>query len=611
MKLLSIKIAGESGMGINSTGEMISKIIKNFGLYNFGYREYPSLIEGGVASYQIDISDKSINSSSKNCDILICISRESIYEYLHDINEGGLLVHSLPRLILNQEQKDYITQKNIELVYIDTEEIIKRNYGSAVMTNIIMLGYLMAVLGVDIELVNKQIEHEFENKPNYIGINQKLLKEGYALIGQRSEQVSGGIDSAKIITKDFSIKSWDKTVDLKEAYIMSGNHSLSLGSISAGVRAYYAYPMTPASSILTYLASVSGQTGMLIKQAEDEITAAQMVIGSMAVGTRAFTATSGGGFDLMTESVSLAGISETPMVVVLAQRPGPATGLPTWTAAGDLDVAIYAGHGEYPKCVISVSDAEDAYELIQQSFNIAEKYQIPVILLTEKQIAESNFLVNDLRNIRIERNLFDAVRDAVKVDGEIVNNENVKKSVEQIKTDRSETIRLGRFCIKEPISKRWLPGTSDNYYLSNSDEHDEFGDSVEDADTSERMMQKRMAKLDLLKNALPEPVIYGDINAEFVLVGWGSVKNTVLDTLPEKGFMYIHYTYLFPLKIEKLESLFKEGKKIVLIENNYTGQLGKLIKQNSRVEFFNELLKYDGRPFFHEDLMNLYEDLMK
>jgi 2-oxoglutarate ferredoxin oxidoreductase subunit alpha len=574
---LAIKVAGESGMGINSTGELLSKALKNSGFYGFGYREYPSLIEGGYACYQIDLAEKSVNSSAKYVDLLVCISRESIFEYLQTLKPGGLLIHCLPRLNFNEKQKSFIEQNSIKVEYVDTERILKENYAEKVMTNTIMIGVLWRILELTIDEINSQIEENFAKKPKYIPINQKLAQIGFnegALIADKSEN------------DRLSLSNWPKNNSLKDAYILSGNHSLALGSVHAGVRAYYSYPMTPASSILSYLAEIEGETGMLVKQAEDEITAAQMAIGSMHMGTRAFTGTSGGGFDLMTESISLAGISETPMVVVLSQRPGPATGLPTWTAAADLELAIYSGHGEYPKCVIAASDACDAYELIQHSFNIAEKFQIPVILLTEKQIAESNFLVQKFYDVEINRSL-------VKGD-----------SVHATIGDTDEYVDK-RYSVDQPISKRWVPGTSWNLYLANSDEHNEVGDSIEDAETTKKMMEKRMEKLNLLQTAFPEPVLYGDIHADTILVGWGSVKNTVLDCLPEKGFAYLHYTYMYPIKVGTIEKFYKEGKKLILIENNFTGQLGRLIAQNSDVKFAEKVLKYDGRQFFQEEVENL------
>jgi 2-oxoglutarate ferredoxin oxidoreductase subunit alpha len=205
------------------------------------------------------------------------------------------------------------------------------------------------------------------------------------------------------------------------------------------------------------------------------------------------------------------------------------------------------------------------------SNNISEKFQIPVIVLTEKQIGESNFMSFSFNSVGIERNLSD-----------VSTNSSGEK----------------RFDLNQIISKRWLPGSSNSYYVSNSDEHNERGDSIEDAQTAKLMLEKRMKKISLLKSSLADPEYFGDPKASKIIVGWGSVKNSVIDVLPEKDVAYLHYKYILPLRTEKLEKLFKSGKEIYLIENNFTGQLGKLIMQNIKIEFTSKLLKYDGRAFF-------------
>jgi 2-oxoglutarate/2-oxoacid ferredoxin oxidoreductase subunit alpha len=314
---------------------------------------------------------------------------------------------------------------------------------------------------------------------------------------------------------------------------------------------------------------------MIVKQAESEITAIQMVMGSMIMGTRAFTATSGGGFDLMTETISCAGMTETPLVIVLGQRVGSGTGAPTWTGAGDLTVALKAGHGEFPRCVLASSDAKDSYELIQEAFNIAEEYQIPVILLNEKQTAESLFNIQDLpKPLKIKRGL-------------------------KVGISRYEITQNG-------ISPRWIPKEGRKTFLINSDEHSPSGESTEDSSIIVAMSEKRMEKLRTLRKSIPAPKYYGSPDADIVFVGMGSTKNTVLDSmkLTNKKIGYLHYKYIFPLKYEKLLSIFENGSRVVLIENNQTGELGKLFKEECGFDFQEKLLKFDGRPFFVEDILD-------
>jgi 2-oxoglutarate ferredoxin oxidoreductase subunit alpha len=480
--------------------------------------------------------------------------------------EGGVVIHSISDLTLEGEQKKIIDEKKIKLLYIDAVKIAKDLGGSEIMANMVLVGLVWKILGLDLADIKSEITERFEDKPDLLCKDLECLEAGF------------NNPNTENVTFDIQL---EKNKELSDSMIVTGNQATALGAISAGVRAYYAYPMTPASSILTYLASKQKETGMLIKQAEDEITAANMSIGSMYAGTRAFVATSGGGFDLMTESLSLAAMTETPWVCMISQRPGPATGVPTWTSASDLNLAVCAGHGEYPRIVIAASDAKSAYRVTQEAFNLAEKYQVPVLLLSEKQIAESLFDVNDMGEVvPIERHIVE--------DGKV----------------RYEITDSG-------VSPRWIPGSSDSLYTANSDEHLEDGSSVEEAEPVKQMYKKRMRKEKTILDDLPEPEYFGDENPDVVFVGWGSVKSAVIDAMDvfqevglEEKVGYLHYEYIYPLKTDKLMDFVESGEKIILVENNYKGQLGELITQKTGYKFNEKLLKYDGRPFFVEDVVN-------
>jgi 2-oxoglutarate ferredoxin oxidoreductase subunit alpha len=286
----------------------------------------------------------------------------------------------------------------------------------------------------------------------------------------------------------------------------------------------------------------------------------------------------------MTETVSLAGMIETPLVIVIAQRPGPATGLPTWTAQADLNLAIFSSHGEFPRAVIAVSDPTSCFELTQKAFNIAEEYQIPVILLTEKTIAEAKTTVDVL-----EQNSIPIVRG-------LENNSDLSG------VKRYEFTENG-------ISKRWVPGSSNEVYFANGDEHKEDGTLEEGAEGAKKMIEKRMKKLETLRQNLPEPTLYGERVAKYTFVGWGSSKNVMLDIIDyyaksDITVNYLHYDYVWPVKTEKLIELFDSNENVFLIESNYQGQLGQHLEAASNRKFKDKLLKYDGRPFYFEDLIN-------
>lgn len=373
---------------------------------------------------------------------------------------------------------------------------------------------------------------------------------------------------------------------------------MGLGLIHAGCRMYCGYPMTPSSPLLSFIADMQNKTGMIIKQAEDEITAAQMMSGAMHMGTRAVTGTSGGGFDLMTETVSLNAIIENPSVFILAQRPGPATGLPTWTAQGDLLLAVGSAHGEFARCVMAVSDAQDCYELMPEAFNIAEKYQTPVIVMTDKQIAEALYTQSpyDQKKAKVDR-------------GNLITD---SKALQKLKsTDRYDPKA------KDGISPRWIPGSEAATYCAQGDEHNADGSVDETAKNAVEQMEKRMKKMRAMAREMPEPTFVrmengewrmenSDVSLDLLLVSWGSNKGVILDALKVAGsglrVGYLHYTYLWPMKTERLKRLMQKAKRTVLVECNRQGQLGMVIQITGGPAITEKILKYDGRPFFVDEL---------
>ncbi len=572
MNRFSIRISGESGQGINSVGEILLKAFKNEGYYVFGYREYPSLIKGGVASYQIVISDKPVNSPDQRVDLMVSISRFSLYDYLPEVKRGGTIIHNIDRVNFNEFQNELIKKNEINIEYINATEQSILAGGNKLTSNVFLLGYIWCKLGLDLKNLESEVLRKFGKNEQYIDMNKAVLSNGCVYMPDQ---------------KRFNIKRSDH--DLRNSVVLSGNEAISLASISAGVRSYYAYPMTPASSILTTLAQYAEKSGMLVRQVEDEISAVQMTLGSMYAGTRAYTATSGGGFDLMTESISMSGMAEIPLVVVLGQRPGPATGLPTWSSASDLDLAVHGGHGEFPRIVTSLSDAKSANRTISSAFNLAEKYQLPVVVLTEKHIAESIYHLEKVeQSNEIIRGLF------INPDPE---------------TKRYQLTDSG-------VSPRWLPGTSDNYYVTNSDEHTEDGSSTENATISRSMYEKRMKKMESVLQEITEPELLGEDSAELTLITWGSTRGVVtdlIDILREKGSFRVncvHYEYLYPLLTGRLEAMIKQGQRFLIIENNYNGQFERMLSSKLGYQFEHHFRKYDGRPIYYNELVNVINKII-
>lgn len=589
---VSFKIVGASGQGLDSMGEVMSKSLKRSGYCVFGYREYPSLIKGGHASFQLDVSDENIRSSETRVNMVIAFNHHGLEHNISDLKPGGIFIHSTADWTFTKEDKERIEKGSLTLIYLPIEEILKKLGAKPILGNVLLSSFLWAILGQDIAELKKMVGERFAKKKDLLELNMKCIDEGFLLHKEHSS-LSVPMPKAK--------KQWENHL------LLPGSKAMGLGAVHAGVRMYAGYPMTPSSPLLAYIADIQNQTGMVIKQAEDEITAAQMVSGAMFMGTRALTGTSGGGFDLMSETISLNGIIENPTVFVLAQRPGPATGLPTWTAQADLLLAVNSAHGEFARCVMAVSDSTDSFYLMNEAFNLAEEFQISVIVLTDKQIMEALYTQEpfDQKKIQVKR-------------GSLVTDPSTLKKLKS--KDRYDP------STKTGVSPRWLPGAEAATYVAQGDEHSADGSVHEGADNTVLQIDKRMKKLEALKKVLPEPELYrstekgiqlsDDASVDILLVGWGSTKSVVIDALKvietesqmsnvtsqKLSIGYLHYTYLWPLRGDRFQELTTKAKKTILIEGNYQGQLGMLLKQETGIGITDRILKYDGRPFFVDEL---------
>lgn len=564
MKRFCLKITGESGAGLLSTGEILTEAFNAMGYFVVADREYPSLIKGGASCFMVNVSDEEIFGLSERVDCMLSIDKQSLVEYYGDLREEGVLVYGYERPLGLKEVMEELEAKRVKVVHAMSRELAENAGGSVLMVNMVMIGMLWQVLGLPYEVVEEEVKKKFASKPKLLAIDLDCLKAGFDSCEKGYELFGAGARHERVLR--------------------NGHQTLCNGAIEAGVGAYFAYPMSPSSNILSYMSEMAAEKGLLVKQIEDEISVANMTLGAMFVGKRAFCGTSGGGFDLMTETVSLAGMIENPFVVVVAQRPGPATGLPTWTGQGDLNLALYAAHGEFARVVVALSDPLDAHRLIQEAFNLAEVYQVPVIVLSEKQIAETIVSIEEPKEaIEVRRGL---VTDAAGLKPE----------------DRYEITESG-------VSRRWLPGASkEAFYCANGDEHWLDGSLTEDGEKAREMYAKRVRKLEAIAMELAEPEVLGtEKDAEVSFVGWGSTKSVMRDFVAMseavgKKVNYLHFNYLWPLKTERLEKFMKENKNVHLIEGNYTGQLGDLIKKETGLEFKEKLLKWDGRQFFLEDI---------
>ncbi|MBN2016473.1 2-oxoacid:acceptor oxidoreductase subunit alpha [Candidatus Dojkabacteria bacterium] len=569
---IALKIGGAAGQGVKTAGYILTKALKSLGWWTFSYSEYPSLIRGGHSTFQIDISDEKIHSSNQIVDILVALNEETINLHYEEIAVKGLLLYGKTFEIRPRVQKA-LEDRKIQLVQLPLEEIVKKNKGLPVMENSVMIGGMWAILTSEYKFLENQVKSIFGKKAKNIETNLACTK--------------GGFDHVRAAVKIHEISSFD--LDHKESedrIIGTGNEVAGLSVYASGCRVYCAYPMTPSTGILQYLAQRTDKTGIIVKQAEDEITAIQMTIGASFAGTRSACGTSGGGLALMTESLALAGITETPLVVFNSQRPGPATGVPTWTEQGDLSFVSRIGHGEFPRIILAPGDIDEVFSLVPEAFNLAEKYQTLVIILLDKYLSESWYQTKKFKDtkIKVQR-------------GQILSRQELASQID---------FKRYKFTVSG-ISPRSLPGSKRGVFLANSDEHDEKGYSTEDLLTRKQMMEKRMRKVQGIMSELPEPKLLGPKNARTTIVCWGSQKGPILDALKDinagkSKVNMLHYTYVYPVKHETIKRLAGKNK-LIAVENNYSAQLAQLIRAETGIEIKSKMTKYVGTPFFRDELV--------
>lgn len=561
------KIGGEAGFGIMTSGLAFSKIASRQGFYIFDYGEYPSLIRGGHNAYEVIISNEEVFSHKSTIDCLVCLNQDAFKFHFHRLTADSFIIF---------DSQEFNPQGSFIKIDVPFKKILSDLKGEIIMKNTIALGASLAILGGDFKELMEIIR-------------QQLAKKGEEIIKFNQRFAELGFDYVKKNYSSF-IKPLFLKKDAEKKLVLSGNDAFSLGCVLADCRVYCAYPMTPSSSVLTTLASWQEKTGMIVRHAEDEISVINTAIGASFAGVRSAVGTSGGGFALMVESISFAGIVEIPLVIFLAQRPGPATGMPTWTEQGDLLFAVHAGHGEFPKIVLAPGDAYEMIELTVKAFNLADIYQTPVIIVSDMFLSECH------KNIP-QKSIDEMVKNYKIVRGKTV--------------DKPSATPYLRYQITEDgVSERLIPGTKDFFYQANSYEHLENSHTTEESEARKKQVEKRNKKIvTYLNTHFQMPRIYGDYeSSEIVFVSWGSHKSPVVEAmklLKAKGVKtsLIHFNHVYPLDGEKIRPLFSKNKRYILVENNSQAQWGKLLRQETGVEISEKILKYDGRPIWAEEIV--------
>ncbi|MEX0895593.1 MAG: 2-oxoacid:acceptor oxidoreductase subunit alpha [Patescibacteria group bacterium] len=575
------KIGAPAGFGVMTTGVGMSKLTARHGYHLFDYTEYPSLIQGGHNTYEVHISADPIKANKKSIDCLICLNEDTWHLHRHRLEHDSLLV-------FDPQEFDPKTSE-VKNVPIPFQQLLNDLKAPKIALNMVSLGASLALLGGDISYLDEMIDDQFRKKSEEIvAINQAAAGAGYTYAQEHfGELCRPVLDRSQVADRlDEAGKAHDPLT------VLAGNDAFSLGAIAADARFYAAYPMSPSSSVIAIMAAWAEKQGLVARHAEDEIGVINEALGAAHVGARASVGTSGGGFALMVESLSYAGVAEIPIVVFLAQRPGPATGMPTWTEQGDLLFAAHGGHGEFPKIILAPGDIEEMLALTPKAFNLADIYQTPVVILSDKLLSESHH----------------------SVPASAVHAELSKHAVDRGKTISEKPYPDKKYMRyadspEDGISPRLLPGAVDAFYQANSYEHLADSHTTEDAADRVQQVDKRSRKMTTyLETDFASPEVFGSLEeAQIALVSWGGNKGAIWRAqalLAEDGIKtaFIHFTHVYPLNAGSLKPFFAQDLPYLLIENNSTGQFGQLLRQQTGIDLPEKLLKYDGRPIFPEEI---------
>jgi len=537
----TILIGGKAGQGIAMTSTLLGKIFANAGFYVFNYRDYPSLIRGGHNFNVLAISDSPVFSFEKDYDIIVALDQNTINKHKKYLKKQGFILGGK-------------ALKSQKLISLDLERILSAMRLPPIFGNNILIGYIAHYFGLPLADVLRVIRREF---------------------GEKADVVSKSIEFAYGIKLHHQEKVRKKR---KKKYFFSGNEAIGLGAIAAGIDIYFAYPMTPATPVLHYLAKKQKEHNLLVVQPENEIAVINTALGASFAGAKTMVGTSGGGFCLMAEACSLQGMSEVPLVVYLAQRTGPSTGVPTYTTQGDLKFALNVGHGEFPRIVVAPGDAKEAFLRTIEAFYLSQKYRTLVIILGDKHLGESHFSFDEIEKPRVKS------RDFL-----------IKNPSPDYKSYK---------ITKDGVSPRTVPGIGPTVRASGY-EHDEEGITTEEEFKVSQMTEKRLRKIESIRKEIArlDPIkVYG--RGENLIVSWGSTKGAIIDSLKKlKGFRFLQIIYLEPFPWLQVEREIKKAKRVFLVENNATGLLGKVIREQTGILIKRKILKYNGRPFYPSEII--------
>ena len=573
-----IGIAGAAGDGLDKTGDTLAHTAARCGLHTYAYNSYQSLIRGGHTWLRLRIGERKVNCHGDHLNVLIALNQDSIERHAPEVEPGGAILFNSDKLSCDP----HLVREGVRVLPIPFKDLTK-DMGRLlpVMQNTILLGALVHLIDLEFEGMADILAETFKHK------GEEIVRQNVGVARAGHDYAHGRIDPMGI--------GW-KSVPSRLPF-MTGNACLAFGAAAGGCKFYAAYPMSPASSILDWMTAHSQKCGIAVKQVEDEIGVANMTIGAGHAGVRAMCATSGGGFALMTEAIGMAGIIEAPAVFINVMRGGPSTGLPTKTEQADLNQALGASQGDFPRVIVAPSTAVDCYYTAAESLNVAEKFQLPVIILSDLLLGEHTETLEP-----------DALRADVSIErGEIV------REVPAGSYKRYAITPSG-------ISPRVLPGTEGAVYTSGTDEHDEEGYLISDAHTNSAvrrvMADKRDRKMRGVLEYLPAPKLEGPADADVTLIGWGSTWGAIhdaIDLLTEDGIKasHLHVKYMMPFHSAAVSKIIGDARKTVVIENNQSGQFARLLRAETGLSPDHLILKYDGEPFSPGEIASQVKSLLQ
>jgi 2-oxoglutarate/2-oxoacid ferredoxin oxidoreductase subunit alpha len=572
MEEISVRIGGQAGDGIASIGEAVARSFSRMGLHVFALNAYQSVIRGGHVWFQARASGSRLYSQGDAADVLYALDKATVDIHAAQLRPGATVIHDPEKFAVDASQ----LPPKVNLLGVPTLQIARKYTSQSILQNAGGLGALAFVAGIPLDLLHQVLADSFgKKKGEVVDWNLGASSDGYRFAEQHASA------SARALGRRGAPK-----------LLMTGNQAIALGAVAGGCKFLAQYPMTPASTIMHWLAAHARSLGVVVKQAEDELAAIHMAIGASFAGVRSMTATSGGGFSLMVEALGMAGMTETPLVVVESQRSGPSTGLPTKTEQGDLNLMLGAGQGEFPRAILAPSHPIEAYSATVDAFRLAEEWQTPVLLASDFHLSE-NFATVDREEISVPA---------------------APPSLFTVTPNGGDYLRY-QFT-ESGVSPRALPGQPGLQFIAGSDEHDERGHLISDVRAGipiwiserQRMMDKRMHKLEGLSHAVPAPVLEGAADAPITFVAWGSTIGAVRDAIAElaergRSANLLRFPAVYPLEPAKVRSLLEGAKRPVLVEANYSGQFGRLLRAETGFEITDRLLKYDGEPFSPHEIV--------